>query len=237
MKDKVYDSFDDAVTDIPDGATIMFAGFGGPGTPRNLIAALLRQGAKDLTGIANGTGGRDDQMDQGMLIAEGRVKKMVCAFTASTHPSIVTPFDRLYQAGEIDGELVTQGTLAERMRAAGAGIGAFYTRAGVGTELSEGKEHRVIDGNEYVLEYPLHADYAFVRAWRADSWGNLQYRLSQRNFNPVMAAAARVTIAEVEEEILEPGAFDPDHVHTSGIFVDRVVRIPEDGIWNQVVRR
>ena len=237
MKSKVLESFDDAVADISDGATIMFAGFGSPGIPRNLMAALHRQGAKDLIGISNGTGGRDDQMDLGVLITDRRMQKMICAFTASPHPSMVTPFDEQYQAGEIDGELVPQGTLAERIRAAGAGIGAFYTRTGVGTELTEDKEHRTIDGQEYILEYPLHADFAFIRAWRSDTWGNLQYRLSQRNFNPIMAMAAKVTIVEVEEEILEQGAFDPDHIHTAGVFVDRVVKIPADGIWNKIVRR
>ena len=237
MKSKILKSFDEAVADIPDGATIMFAGFGSPGIPRNLVAALLRQGAKDLTGISNGPGGRDDQVDLGTLIEARRLKKVICAFTASPHPSMVNAFDEQYQAGEIDGELVPQGTLAERIRAAGAGIGAFYTRTGVGTELTEDKEHRTIDGQEYILEYPLHADYAFIRAWRSDTLGNLQYRLSQRNFNPIMAMGAKVTIVEVEEEILERGAFDPDQVHTPGVFVDRVVQIPSDGIWNKVARR
>ena len=130
-----------------------------------------------------------------------------------------------------------QGTLAERIRAGGAGIGAFYTRTTVGTELAEDKEHRIIDGQEHVLEYPLKADYALIRALRADKWGNLQFRLSQRNFNPIMAMAARVTIVEVEEDILEPGEMDPDNVHTSGIFVDRIVKIPPDGIWDEIVRR
>ena len=237
MRNKVCQSFDEAVADIPDGSTIFFPGFAGPGTPRNLIAALLRQGAKGLTGITNSPGGRDDQVDVSVLISARRFKKMICAFTATPHPSIVTPFDELYEAGEIEAELVPQGTLAERIRAAGAGIGAFYIRTSVGTEPAEGKEHRIINGQEYVLEYPLPADYAFIRAWRADSWGNLQYRLSQRNFNPIMAMAARVTIAEVEEEILDQGAFDPDHVHTSGIFVNRIVKIPADGIWDKPTRR
>ncbi len=237
MKSKVSLSFDQMVADIPDGATIMFPGFAGPGTPRNLIAALLRQGAKNLTGITNRAGIPDGQVDLGLLVSARRFRKMICAFTASPHPSTVTPFDQLYQAGEIEAELVPQGTLAERIRASGAGIGGFYTRVSVGTELAEGKEHRVIGGQEYVLEYPLYADYAFVRAWRADEWGNLQYRLAQRNFNPIMAMAAKETFVEVEEEILEPGSFDPDHVHTPGIFVDRIAKIPSDGIWDMVVRR
>ena len=238
MKNKVYSTLEQAVADIPDGSTIMFPGFGPPGMPRNLIAALLRQGAKNLTGISNHHGRVGNLMDVGMLIEAGRVKKMICAFTAAPHPSQVLAFEKLYEAEEIEGELVPQGTLAERIRAAGAGIGAFYTPTGVGTELAEGKEHRTINGREYVLEYPLHADYAFIRACRADSWGNLQYRLSQRNFNPIMAQAARITIVEVEEDILEPGTLDPDHVHTPGIFVNRIVKIPPppDGIWETAVQ-
>ena len=237
MKNKVYENFDDAVADVADGSTIMIPGFAGVGIPRNLMAALLRQGAKDLTGIANGSGGRDERVDQGALIAAGQFKKMIMAFTASPHPSRGTLFDELYQSDKIEAELVPQGTLAERIRAGGAGIGAFYTRTTVGTELAEDKEHRVIDGQEHVLEYPLKADYALIRALRADKWGNLQFRLSQRNFNPIMAMAARVTIVEVEEDILEPGEMDPDNVHTSGIFVDRIVKIPPDGIWDEIVRR
>ena len=233
MKNKVFKTFDDAVADIPDGSTIMFPGFAQVGIPRNLIAALLRQGAKNLKGIANGHGRIGNQMDLGKLIEAGRVKKMTCAFTAAPHPSQIVAFERLYEAAEIEAELVPQGTLAERIRAAGAGIGAFYTPTGVGTEIARGKEHRTINGREYVLEYPLYADYAFIRAYRADTWGNLQYRLSQRNFNPIMAQAARVTIVEVEEDILDLGAIDPDQVHTPGIFVNRVVKIPAppEGIW------
>ena len=237
MKSKVYETFDEAVADIPDGTTIMFAGFGPPGTPRNLIAALFRQGAKNLTGISNHHGRLGNRMDVGRLVEAGRMKKMICAFTAAPHPSRALAFEKLYEAGEIEGELVPQGTLAERIRAAGAGIGAFYTPTGVGTEIAEGKEHRVINGREYLLEYPLHADYAFIRAYRADSFGNLQYRLAQRNFNPIMAQAARITIVEVEEEILEPGSFDPDQVHTPSIFVNRLVKIPPapEGIWDTEV--
>ncbi len=237
MKSKVYSSFDEAVADIPDGATIMFAGFGPPGTPRNLTAALFRQGAKNLTGIANHHGRWGNTMDVGRLVEAGQMKKMICAFTAAPHPSRAMPFEKLYEAGEIEGELVPQGTLAERIRAGGAGIGAFYTPTGVGTEIAEGKEHRVINGREYILEYPLYADYAFIRAYRGDSFGNLQYRLAQRNFNPIMAQAARITIAEVEGDILEPGAIDPDQVHTPGVYVDRIVKIPPapEGLWDMVV--
>ena len=231
MKSKILGTFAEAVADVPNGATIMFAGFAGPGTPRNLIAALLAQGARDLTGISNGHGGRDDAVDVGVLVESGQMKKMICAFTSPTHPSRTSAFVRLFNCGEIEGETVPQGTLAERIRAAGAGIGAFYTPAGVGTEVVEGKEHREINGRTYVLEYPLPADYAFIRAWRADTLGNLQYRLSQRNFNPIMAMAATTTVVEVENDIVEAGTLDPDHVHTPGIYVDRVVRIPSDGIW------
>ena len=239
MRNKVYRSFDEAVADIPDGSTITIPGFAGPGTPRNLIAALLRQGAKGLTAISNhpGAGPNDGQMDLGKLVEAGRMKKIICSFTAAPHPSQATPFEKLYNDGAIEGELLPQGTLAERIRAAGAGIGAFYTRAGLGTEIAEEKEHRVIDGVEYILEYPLHADYAFIRAYRSDTFGNLQYRLSQRNFNPIMAMAARTTIVEVEQDILEIGVMDPDHVHTPGIFVDRVVKIPANGIWDRAIHR
>ena len=229
MKSKIYRTFDEAVKDVPDGATIMFPGFGS-GIPRNIIAALHRQGAKNLTGISNGTGGRDDKVDVGTLIAAGRMQKMICAFTSPTHPSRISPFVRLYNNGEIDAETVPQGTLAERIRAAGAGIGGFYTPTSVGTELAQGKEHREINGRTYVLEYPLPADYAFIRAWKADTVGNLQFRLAQRNFNPIMAIAAKITIVEVENDILQPGAIDPDQVHTPGIYIDRIVRIPPDGI-------
>jgi len=232
MKNKVYQSFDEAVADVPDGAVFMSPGFGGVGIPRNLLAALNRQGAKNLTGISNGAGARGGKADVGTLVAVGQVKKMICAFTAATHPSQVTPFVQMYNKGKIDAELVPQGTLAERMRAAAAGIGAFYTPTSVGTELAEGKEHREINGRMYVLEYPLHADYAFIRAWKADTFGNLQFRLAQRNFNPIMAMAARITIVEVENDIVPVGELDPDHIHVPGVYVDRLVRIPPDGIWD-----
>jgi len=230
MKNKIYDSYDAAVADIPDGSTIMFPGFGGVGSPENLIEALQRQGAKQLTGISNGTGGGGGgggASGVGALIEARQMKKMICAFTAPTHPSRTTPFIDQYNADEIDAELVPQGTLAERMRAAGAGIGAFYTPTSVGTELAEGKEHREINGRLHVLEYPLPADYAFIRAYRADTFGNLQFRLTQRNFNPVMATAATVTIVEVEDKIVPVGDLDPDTIHVPGIYVDRMILIKE----------
>ncbi len=232
MKNKIYQSLDEAVADIPDGAVFMSPGFGGVGIARNLLAALSRQGAKNLTGISNNAGALGGKADVGTLVAAGQVKKMICAFTAPTHPSQVTPFVRMYNEGKIDAELVPQGTLAERMRAAAAGIGAFYTPTSVGTELAEGKEHREINGRMYVLEYPLHADYAFIRAWKADTFGNLQFRLAQRNFNPIMAMAATITIVEVENDIVPLGELDPDHIHLPGVYVDRLVRIPPDGIWD-----
>ena len=232
MKNKVYQSFDEAVADVPDGITFMSPGFGGVGIPRNLLAALHRQGAKNLTGVSNNAGTLDEKVDVGTVIGAGQVKKMICAFTAPTHPSQVTPFVQMYNDDEIDAELVPQGTLAERMRAAGAGIGAFYTPASVGTELAEGKEHREINGRTYVLEYPLPAEYAFIRAWRADTFGNLQFRMAQRNFNVVMAMAAQITVVEVEDGIVEPGELDPDKIHVPGVYVDRLVQIPPDGIWD-----
>ena len=232
MKNKIFNSFDEAVTGLPDGSTVMFPGFGGVGLPRNLIAALHRQGAKNLTGVSNNAGALDDKVDVGTLVEAGQMKKMICAFTAATHPSRVTPFVRMYNNDEIDAELVPQGTLAERMRAAGAGIGGFYTPSSVGTELAEGKEHREINGRMYGVEHPLPGDYAFIRAWKADTFGNLQFRLTQRNFNVVMAMAATVTIVEVENEIVEAGELEPDHIHVPGIYVDRLVTIPPDGIWD-----
>ena len=231
MKNKIFSSFDEAVAGLPDGSTVMFPGFGGVGLPRNLIAALNRQGAKNLTGISNNAGALDDKVDVGTLVEAGQMKKMICAFTAATHPSRVTPFVRMYNNDEIDAELVPQGTLAERMRAAGAGIGGFYTPSSVGTELAEGKEHREINGRMHVFEHPLPGDYAFIRAWKADTFGNLQFRLTQRNFNVVMAMAATVTIVEVENAIVEAGELEPDHIHVSGIYVDRMVAIPPGGIW------
>jgi 3-oxoadipate CoA-transferase alpha subunit len=237
QRSKQLGSFQEAVQDIADGSVIAFGGFAMPGVPFNLIKALLEQGAKNLTLVANTTGGAQQPRmpDIGMLVENGRVRKVICAFTAATRPTDVLPFTRYYEAGEIEAELVPQGTLAERMRAAGAGIPAFYTPTGVGTELAEGRETRVINGREYLLEYALPLDYAFVRAARADAFGNLQFHRSQRNFNPVMATAARITIAEVDEDIMPVGSIDPDQVHTPGIFVHRLVKVPPppEGLWPQ----
>ena len=231
MKNKIYETMDAAVADIPDEVTILSPGFSGVGVPRNLLAALNRQGAKGLTGVSNNAGTIDENVDIGTLVESGQMKKMICAFTASTHPSQVTPFTRMYNNDEIEAELVPQGTLAERLRCAAAGIGGFYTPTSVGTELAEGKEHREFNGRMHVLELPLPGDYGLIRAWKADTAGNLVFRLTQRNFNPLMAMAATVTIVEVEEDIVKAGELDPDLIHVAGIYVDRMVRIPADGIW------
>ena len=228
MKNKIYANFDEAVADIPDGSTIMFPGFAGVGSPLNLTAALFRLGVKNLTGISNGAGGGGDRVDLGTMIEARQLKKVILAFTAPTHPSRISPFVQMYNDDEIEAELVPQGTLAERIRSAAFGIGGFYTPTSVGTELAEGKEHREINGRTYVLEDPLPADYALIRAWKADTFGNLQFRLSQRNFNPIMAMAATVTIVEVENEVMAAGELDPDHIHVPGIYVDRIVEIPPD---------
>ena len=231
MKNKIYETMDASVADIPAGVTILSPGFSGVGVPRNLLAALNRQGAKNLTGVSNNAGTIDENVDIGTLVEAGQMKKMICAFTAATHPSQVTPFTRMYNNDEIDAELVPQGTLAERLRCAAAGIGGFYTPTSVGTELAEGKEHREFNGRMHVLELPLPGDYGLIRAWKADTAGNLVFRLTQRNFNPLMAMAATVTIVEVENDIVEAGELDPDAIHVAGIYVDRLVCIPEDGIW------
>ncbi len=227
MKSKVFQSFKEVVEDIPTNSTIMLPGFAGPGTPRNLLAALLEHGVKGLTGISNGSGGRDDSMDVSVLINAGQFKKMIMAFTASPHPSNVTIFDELYQAGKIEAELVPQGTLAERIRAGGAGVAAFYTPTGVGTLLAEGKETRTIDGKEYVLEHALTADYCLIRGHKADTLGNVIYKGTSRNFNPIMATSANITIVEVDE-IVEPGVLGPEEIVTPGVYIDRIVLRPAD---------
>jgi len=234
-KSKVVAGFRQAVADIPDGSTIAFGGFAMPGTPFNLIKALLEHGAKRLTLVGNTTGGAQQPRmpDMGMLVENGQVAKVICAFTAATRPTDTLPFTKYYESGECDAELVPQGTLAERLRAAGAGIPAFYTPTAVGTELAEGRETREINGREYLLEYALPLDYAFIRARRADTFGNLQFHRAQRNFCPVMATAARCTIVEVDEAIVPAGEIDADAVHCSGLFVQRLVQVPPapDGLW------
>jgi 3-oxoadipate CoA-transferase alpha subunit len=234
-KSKVVGSFAEAVADVADGSVIAFGGFAMPGVPFNLIKALLDQGAKRLTLVANTTGGAQQPRmpDIGMLVENGQVAKVICAFTAATRPTDVLPFTKYYESGEVDAELVPQGTLAERMRAAGAGVPAFYTPTAVGTELAKGRETRFINGREYLLEYALPLDYAFIRARKTDTFGNLRFHRSQRNFNPVMATAARCTVVEVDDPILPEGAIDADDVHTPGIFVHRLVQVPAEpeGLW------
>ncbi len=238
-KSKVFATFAEAVRDIPDGSVIGFGGFAVVGMPINLYGALAEQGAKNLTCVSNGTRGGatlpSDGPDMGPLITNGQVKKVICSFTAPTRASQKLVFSEYYEKGLIDAELVPQGTLAERMRAAGAGIPAFYTPAAVGTELAEGRETRSFEGREYLLEYALPLDYAFIRAYQADEAGNLRFRRAQRNFNPLMAMAARITVVEVEEPILPRGAIDPDDVHLPGIYVHRLIKIPPapEGWWPQ----
>jgi 3-oxoadipate CoA-transferase alpha subunit len=218
MIDKTVASPQNALADVPDGATIMIGGFGNAGMPAALIDALIAQGARDLTIVNNNAGNGDTGL--AALIKAKRVRKILCSFPRQADS---WHFDALYRAGELALELVPQGTLAERIRAAGAGIGAFYTPTAYGTRLAEGKETRRIDGCEYVLEYPIHADYAIIKADRADRWGNLTYRKSARNFAPIMASAAKCTVVQVRE-IVALGALDPEAVVTPGIFVKRVVK-------------
>jgi 3-oxoadipate CoA-transferase alpha subunit len=219
--DKTVADVATAVAGIPDGATIFIGGFGRAGQPVELIEALIDQGAGELTIIANNAGNGDSGL--AALLFAKRVRRIICSFPRQ-HDSWV--FNALYRAGEIELELVPQGNLAERIRAAGAGIGAFFSPTGVGTQLAEGKERRTIDGRDYVLEYPIRADYALISAFRADRWGNLLYRETARNFGPVMATAATTTVVQVDE-IVPLGAIDPEAVVTPGLFVDRVVAVGE----------
>ena len=208
---------DAAVADVADGMTVMIGGFGNAGMPVELIDALLRRGSRELTIVNNNAGQAD--MGLALLIRERRVRKVICSFPRQTDS---WHFDKLYREKAIELELVPQGNLAERIRAAGAGIGAFFTPTGYGTLLAEGKETREIDGRHHVLEYPIHADFALIKALRADRWGNLVYRKTARNFGPIMAAAARCTVAQVEA-IVPLGGLDPETVVTPGIYVKRVV--------------
>jgi 3-oxoadipate CoA-transferase, alpha subunit len=209
----------EALGDVADGATVMIGGFGPAGQPTDLVEALLEQGASDLVVVSNNAGNGDDPLAR--LIQRGRVAKMVCSFPRQVDS---WHFDAAYRSGQVELELVPQGNLAERIRAAGAGIGAFYTPTGFGTPLAEGKEHRRIGGVDQVLEYPIHADVALVRADRADGVGNLVYRKTARNFGPIMVAAARRAVVQVRE-IVPTGALDPEAVVTPGIYVDAVVEI------------
>ena len=232
---KVVSSFEEAVADIPDGATLMVDGFAGPGgTSQNLIRALRDHGAKDLTIISNtaglasvigfGTLPGDRPVDIGILVDNEQIKKVVASFPVSPSPSRPTSFERAYKEGKAELELVPQGTLAERIRAGGAGIAGFYTPTGVGTDLAIGKEVRTFDGREYLLELPLRADFALLRGNKADTMGNVAYRGTSRNFNGVMATAADITIMEVDE-VVEVGELDGHDIHTPGIYVNRIVEI------------
>lgn len=224
---KVYESLDEAIADVFDGATILVGGFGPAGHPANLIQALRRKGTKNLTIVCNNCG-LGDLIDT--LVENRQVKKFIGSFPFRTSASEVTGLERQYRAGEVAVEVVPQGTVAERIRAAGAGIPAFYTPTGVGTPVEEGKEKRVFNGREYILERALPGDFAFIKAYKADKMGNLTYHKVARNFNPVMATAAQVTIAEVEE-IVEPGELDPEMVVTPGIYVDRIVKAEKHVAW------
>lgn len=219
MIDKLLASPDAAVADIPDDVTIMFGGFVSAGTPTSLILALQRRGVRGITGIANNIG-LGDRLD--LLCEQRQLTKMIASFAIRASGARRSLFEEQYHRGEVELELVPQGTLAERIRAAGAGLGGFYTRTGVGTPVAEGKETRTIDGQTYLFERPLFADYALIKAARADRFGNLVYHGAGRNFNVPMATAARIVIAEVDE-VVEPGELDPELIVTPGIYVDRVV--------------
>jgi len=218
MINKIVASLEEAVADIADGSTILIGGFGGAGMPSALMSALIAQGARELTVVNNNAGNADTGL--AALIGAKQVRKIICSFPRQADS---WHFDKAFRAGELELELVPQGTLAERIRAAGAGIGAFYTPTAFGTRLAEGKETRRIGDRDYVLEHPIHADYALIKADRGDRWGNLTYRMTARNFGPIMASAAKCTIAQVRETV-ELGQLDPEAVVTPGIFVKRVVR-------------
>ncbi|RID81477.1 CoA transferase subunit A [Peribacillus asahii] len=212
---KVMNSFLEAVSDIKDGSTIIVGGFGLSGIPEYSIQALKEQGTKDLTVVSNNCG--VDDWGLGLLLANKQIKKMVASYVGENKI-----FEQQYLSGELEVELTPQGTLAERMRAGGAGIPGFYTATGVGTPIEEGKETKIFDGKKYLLEQGIVGDFALVKAWKADKFGNLVYRKTARNFNPLAAMAGKITIAEVEE-IVEPGELDPDEIHTPGVYVQRLL--------------
>ena len=220
MINKIVQSMAEAMADIRDGSVVLIGGFGSIGQPNALIDGLIEQGAKDLTVVANNSG--VGHVGLARLLETGRVRKIVCSFPRTADPVV---FEKLWREGRIELEVVPQGTMAERMRAAGAGIPAFYTPTAVGTKLADGKEEREIRGRKYILEDALPGDVALVEAWEADRWGNLTYKSSARNFNPVMAAAAELTIVQ-SQHIVELGALDPEKVATPGIFVSRVLHVP-----------
>jgi 3-oxoacid CoA-transferase A subunit len=217
MKQKIFPDLDSAVADIPDGARIMFGGFGGAGFPNNLIQALARKGTKNITAISNNCGTREGEL--GLMFKNGQVRHVIASFPGPH----ANHFQERFAQGEVTCELVPQGILCERMRAAAAGLLGFFTTVGVGTEVAKGKEERVIDGKRCILESPIHADFALIKAQKADALGNLTYRLAARNFNPIMAMAATITIVEAEE-IVPVGSIDPENVITPAIFVHRIVQ-------------
>jgi 3-oxoadipate CoA-transferase, alpha subunit len=220
MINKIVQTMAEAMADIRDGAVVLVGGFGSIGQPNALIEGLIEQGAKDLTVVANNSG--VGYVGLAKLLDTGRVRKIVCSFPRTADPVV---FERLWREGKIELECVPQGTMAERMRAAGAGIPAFYTATAVGTKLAAGKEEREIHGRKYILEEALYGDVALVEAWEADRWGNLTFNSSARNFNPVMATAAKLTIVQ-SQHVVELGALDPEKIATPGIFVDRVLHVP-----------
>ena len=219
MINKVVESAVQALADVPDGATVLIGGFGSAGLPTHLTDALIARGARELTIVNNNAG--NGEYGLAALMKAGCVRKIICSYPRQTDSWV---FDALWRAGKIELELVPQGNLAERIRAAGAGIGAFYTPTGFGTELAKGKETRRIGERDYVLEYPIHGDYALVAAETGDRWGNLCYRMTARNFGPIMCMASRIAVAQVHQ-IVELGALDPERVVTPGIFVKRIVRV------------
>jgi len=219
MINKIAPSIEAALADVKDGSTVMIGGFGTAGIPKELIDGLIAQGAKDLVIVNNNAGNADTGL--AALLKAGRVRKIICSFPRQADSHV---FDELYRSGKLELELVPQGNLAERIRAAGAGVGAFFSPTGYGTELAKGKETREINGKHYVLEMPIYGDVALIRAEKGDRWGNLVYRKAARNFGPVMATAARLTVATVHE-VVELGALDPESVVTPGIFVNKIVRI------------
>ena len=219
MINKIAPSIEAALAGVKDGSTVMIGGFGTAGIPNELIDGLIGQGAKDLVIVNNNAGNADTGL--AALLKAGRVRKIICSFPRQADSHV---FDELYRSGKLELELVPQGTLAERIRAAGAGVGAFFSPTGYGTDLAKGKETREINGKHYVLELPIYGDVALIRAEKGDRWGNLVYRKAARNFGPVMATAARLTVATVHE-VVELGALDPENVVTPGIFVSKIVRI------------
>ncbi len=227
MINKIVQSIAEALSGVKDGSTVLIGGFGSVGQPDALIEGLIEQGAKDLTCVANNAG--SGHVGLARLMELGRVRKIICSFPRS-QGSVV--FEALYKEGRIELEIVPQGTMAERMRAAGAGIPAFFTATSVGTPLARGKEHREFGGRTYVMEHALKGDVALVEGWEADRWGNLTYNQSGRNFNPVMAMAAELTVAQVQH-IRDLGALDPERVATPGIFVNRVVRVDRGAPWDR----